>query len=189
LLTCTRILFFVGAHVFLFQQHLLLPFSPCHTNATDCNYTQLPLCMLNFLLCDQPGDCIETWVSLRTACQSLAGHSGCAVWGVGLDRLVAGIVGLNPAQSMDVCPRLSVLLTNHIFPRQCNHNESITLMVKLQVSTTSRCNNSFNIAQHVSTIYDHPQVCWIWTLNYYYNVIPLIKTFTLNLKTLKSLAC
>jgi hypothetical protein len=30
--------------------------------------------------------------------------------------------------------------TNRIYPRQCNHNESITLMVKLQVSTTSRCN-------------------------------------------------
>jgi hypothetical protein len=29
--------------------------------------------------------------------------------GVGLDRLVAGIVGSNPAQGMDVCPRLSVL--------------------------------------------------------------------------------
>jgi hypothetical protein len=34
-----------------------------------------------------------------------AGHSGRAVWGVGL----AGIVGSNPAQGMDVCPRLSVL--------------------------------------------------------------------------------
>jgi hypothetical protein len=28
---------------------------------------------------------------------------------VGLDRLVAGIVCSNPAQGMDVCPRLSVL--------------------------------------------------------------------------------
>jgi hypothetical protein len=26
-----------------------------------------------------------------------AGHSGCAVWGVGLGWLVAGIVGSNPA--------------------------------------------------------------------------------------------
>jgi hypothetical protein len=34
---------------------------------------------------------------------------GRAVWGVGLCRLVAGIVGSNPAQGMDVCPRLSVL--------------------------------------------------------------------------------
>jgi hypothetical protein len=33
-----------------------------------------------------------------------AGHSGRVVWGVGLGRLVAGIVGLNPAQGMDVCP-------------------------------------------------------------------------------------
>jgi hypothetical protein len=38
-----------------------------------------------------------------------AGHSGRAVWGVGLGRLVAGIVGSNPAQGMDVCRRLSVL--------------------------------------------------------------------------------
>jgi hypothetical protein len=38
-----------------------------------------------------------------------AGHSGRAVWGVGLSRLVAGIVGSNPAQGMDVCQRLSVL--------------------------------------------------------------------------------
>jgi hypothetical protein len=37
------------------------------------------------------------------------GHSGRAVWGVGRGRLVAGIVGSNPAQGMDVCPRLSVL--------------------------------------------------------------------------------
>jgi hypothetical protein len=38
-----------------------------------------------------------------------AGHSGRAVWGVGLGPLVAGIVGSNPAQGIDVCPRLSVL--------------------------------------------------------------------------------
>jgi hypothetical protein len=38
-----------------------------------------------------------------------AGHSGRAVWGVDLGRLIAGIVGSNPAQGMDVCPRLSVL--------------------------------------------------------------------------------
>jgi hypothetical protein len=38
-----------------------------------------------------------------------AGHSGRAVRGVGLGRLVAGIVGSNPAQGMDVCLRLSVL--------------------------------------------------------------------------------
>jgi hypothetical protein len=38
-----------------------------------------------------------------------AGHSGRAVWGVDLGRLVAGIVGSNPALGMDVCPRLSVL--------------------------------------------------------------------------------
>jgi hypothetical protein len=40
---------------------------------------------------------------------SVAGHSGRAVRGVGLYRLVAGIVGSNPAQGMDVCPRPSVL--------------------------------------------------------------------------------
>jgi hypothetical protein len=40
---------------------------------------------------------------------STAGHSGRAIWGVGLGWLVAGIVGSNPAQGMDVCPRLSVL--------------------------------------------------------------------------------
>jgi hypothetical protein len=39
----------------------------------------------------------------------MAGHSGRAVWCVGLGRLVAGIVGSNPAQGMDVYPRLSVL--------------------------------------------------------------------------------
>jgi hypothetical protein len=39
----------------------------------------------------------------------LDGYSGRAVWGVGLGRLVAGIVGSNPAQDMDVCPSLSVL--------------------------------------------------------------------------------
>jgi hypothetical protein len=39
----------------------------------------------------------------------LAGHSGRAVWGVGLGRLVTRIVGSNPAQGMDVCPSLSVL--------------------------------------------------------------------------------
>jgi aspartyl/asparaginyl-tRNA synthetase len=39
----------------------------------------------------------------------MAGHIGRAVWGMGLDRLVAGIVGSNSAQGMDVFPRLSVL--------------------------------------------------------------------------------
>jgi hypothetical protein len=38
-----------------------------------------------------------------------AGHSGRVIWDVGLGRLIAGIVGSNPAQGMDVCPRLSVL--------------------------------------------------------------------------------
>jgi hypothetical protein len=38
-----------------------------------------------------------------------SGRSGRAVWGVGVGRVVAGIVGSNPAESMDVCPRLSVL--------------------------------------------------------------------------------
>jgi hypothetical protein len=39
----------------------------------------------------------------------VAGHSGCAVWGVGFDRLDTGIVCSNPAQDMDICPRLYVL--------------------------------------------------------------------------------
>jgi hypothetical protein len=43
-------------------------------------------------------DIIVSTMSLK------AGHSGRTVWGVGLGRLVAGIVGSNPAQSMDVCP-------------------------------------------------------------------------------------
>jgi hypothetical protein len=34
---------------------------------------------------------------MQTVKQILAGHSGRAVWGVGLGRLVAGIVGSNPA--------------------------------------------------------------------------------------------
>jgi hypothetical protein len=38
-----------------------------------------------------------------------AGHSGRAVCGVSLGWLVAGIVGSNPAQGMDVCQRISVL--------------------------------------------------------------------------------
>jgi hypothetical protein len=42
-------------------------------------------------------------------CKINAGHSGRAVWDVGLDRLDSGIIGSNPAQGMDVCPRLSVL--------------------------------------------------------------------------------
>jgi hypothetical protein len=50
-------------------------------------------------------------------------HSGHAVWGVGLGRLVAGIVGSNPAQGMDVCPRLSVpcngLITRPRSPTIC----------------------------------------------------------------------
>jgi hypothetical protein len=45
---------------------------------------------------------------LATVIERSAGHSGRAVWGVGLGRLVAGIVGSNPAQGMDVCPRISV---------------------------------------------------------------------------------
>jgi hypothetical protein len=43
---------------------------------------------------------------------NIAGHSGRAVWGLGLDcsdRSDTGIVGSNPAQGMAVCPRLSVL--------------------------------------------------------------------------------
>jgi hypothetical protein len=43
--------------------------------------------------------------------QPRAGHSGRAVWGVGLGRLVAGIVGSNPAQGMDVCPSFCVVLS------------------------------------------------------------------------------
>jgi hypothetical protein len=42
LLACTRILS-------SFYQHLPMPISPCHTNATDCEYTHLYVCALNFL--------------------------------------------------------------------------------------------------------------------------------------------
>jgi hypothetical protein len=41
---------------------------------------------------------------LQGIIKETAGHSGRAVWGVGLGRLVAGIVGSNPAQGRDVCP-------------------------------------------------------------------------------------
>jgi hypothetical protein len=51
----------------------------------------------------------ETKLYLYDVKKSLAGHSDRAVWGVCLGWLVAGIVGSNPAQGMDVCPRLSVL--------------------------------------------------------------------------------
>jgi hypothetical protein len=51
----------------------------------------------------------QWWALLNMAINLFAGHSGRAVWGVGLGRLVAGIVGSNPAQCMDVCPRLSML--------------------------------------------------------------------------------
>jgi hypothetical protein len=44
----------------------------------------------------------------KTLCED-GGHSGHAICGKGLDRLNTGIVGSNPAQDMDVCPRLSVL--------------------------------------------------------------------------------
>jgi hypothetical protein len=47
-----------------------------------------------------------TWMKEK---EVTAGHSGRAVWGVGLGRLAAGIVGSNPAQGMDVCLRFSVL--------------------------------------------------------------------------------
>jgi hypothetical protein len=56
--------------------------------------------------------CIHTTYILMNSCITIkyrtidypAGHSGRAVWGVGLGQLVAGIVGSNPAQGMDVCP-------------------------------------------------------------------------------------
>jgi hypothetical protein len=47
--------------------------------------------------------------SITTLLHGVSCHSGRAVWGVGLGRLVAGIVGSNPAQGMDVCPHLSVV--------------------------------------------------------------------------------
>jgi hypothetical protein len=52
-----------------------------------------------------------------------AGHSGQAVWGVGLDRWDTGILGSNPAQGVDVCPRLSVLCcpVQEEALRQTNH--------------------------------------------------------------------
>jgi hypothetical protein len=48
-------------------------------------------------------------INLRTASVIFAGNSGRAVWGVDLSRLDTRIMGSNPAQDMDVCPRLSVL--------------------------------------------------------------------------------
>jgi hypothetical protein len=36
-------------------------------------------------------------------------YSDHVVWSVGLERSDTGIVSSNPAQGMDVCPRLSVL--------------------------------------------------------------------------------
>jgi hypothetical protein len=49
------------------------------------------------------------FIHFPLATSLMASHSGRAILGVGLGRLVAGIVGSNPAQGMDVCPRLSVL--------------------------------------------------------------------------------
>jgi hypothetical protein len=46
---------------------------------------------------------------IKIANTVFAGHKSRAVWRVGLGRMVAGIVGSNPAQGMDVCPRISVL--------------------------------------------------------------------------------
>lgn len=42
------------------------------------------------------------------------GHSGHTVWGVGFYLSDTEIVGSNPAQNMDVCPRLSVLRSSHV---------------------------------------------------------------------------
>jgi hypothetical protein len=40
----------------------------------------------------------------------LAGHGGRVIWGVGLSRLVAGIVGSNPARGVDGCLYVSLLV-------------------------------------------------------------------------------
>jgi hypothetical protein len=67
LLACTRILFFVGTNIF-FHQQLTLPFSPCHTNTNDCNYTHCICAYVTSLLRDQSGNCIRTKICLHTVC-------------------------------------------------------------------------------------------------------------------------
>jgi hypothetical protein len=49
--------------------------------------------------------------------QFTAGHSGHVVWGRGLDCMDAKIVGSNPAQGMDVCPCLFIIII-HLSPYQ-----------------------------------------------------------------------
>jgi hypothetical protein len=59
-------LFFEGTHAFFFfcftNTYHSLSFSPCQTNATDCDYT-VCICIFECLTSypDQPGDCIQTW--------------------------------------------------------------------------------------------------------------------------------
>jgi hypothetical protein len=64
---------------------------------------------INFYISETDTNFIDTSFDFVLVIVLLAGHSGRAVWDVGLGRLVAEIRGSNPAQGMDVCPRLSVL--------------------------------------------------------------------------------
>jgi hypothetical protein len=52
-----------------------------------------------------------------TSCSTLllAGPSAHVFWGIGLDRLDAETMGLNPAWGMDVCPRLFIIIIIHVF--------------------------------------------------------------------------
>jgi hypothetical protein len=60
---------------------------------------------------------------------------------VGLGRLAAGIVGSNPAQGMDVCPRLSVLCC------------------PVLVEALRRADHSSKESYHMSKLLKKPPVC------------------------------
>jgi hypothetical protein len=55
-----------------------------------------------------------------------AGHSGRAVWAVGLDRLDGETVGSNPLWGIDVCPRLIIII--HLSPY--NRRYTVYLLIK-----------------------------------------------------------
>jgi hypothetical protein len=57
----------------------------------------------------------------------IAGPSGCAVWGIGLDHLDAEAVGLNPIQGRDVRPHLVVIII-HLPP--CHWRYTVYLLRK-----------------------------------------------------------
>jgi hypothetical protein len=64
LVAYARTLFFTWARLF-FQQHSQLPASPCHTYATDWNYTNLYISYIhNSLLCDLSSSYVQIEVCL-----------------------------------------------------------------------------------------------------------------------------